>query len=218
MNTSTPPEQVATQWRIRPAQPTWNDALAFADLAEAAARGVFRLMLGKRFRERLANAMLRPNNEYNYQYVHFIEVEGQIAGMICVLTLADHYRLESHTNWLAVRYLGLDMIGFVRHLAGLWPSLSFDHHKTLDPQTYFIHFIAVYPQFRGRGLSNHLMAEAERQARERGCPALSLNVVTENHSAIALYEKCGFEIRATSPKHFYAGAERGKHAMVKDLM
>jgi predicted N-acetyltransferase YhbS len=48
------------------------------------------------------------------------------------------------------------------------------------------------PGFRGRGLGEHVLRAGVDAARERGCGAVWLEVITTNTPAIALYEKHGF--------------------------
>lgn len=55
-----------------------------------------------------------------------------------------------------------------------------------------IHDVIVAPEFRGAGLSQRMMAQLERLARERGCCKLTLEVLSNNTVAQAAYRKFGF--------------------------
>jgi ribosomal protein S18 acetylase RimI-like enzyme len=55
-----------------------------------------------------------------------------------------------------------------------------------------IHDVAVMPEYRGRGIAQLMMAEVERIALERGCCKLTLEVLSGNTAAQALYSKLGF--------------------------
>ena len=55
-----------------------------------------------------------------------------------------------------------------------------------------IHDIAVLPAFRGRGLSQALLAEVEAIARRTGCCKLTLEVLSGNEPAKGAYRKFGF--------------------------
>ncbi|MEX1166203.1 MAG: GNAT family N-acetyltransferase, partial [Hydrogenophaga sp.] len=46
---------------------------------------------------------------------------------------------------------------------------------------------------RGRGIAAQMLALAETLARQRGAVKLTLEVLTGNRLAIALYERLGFE-------------------------
>jgi GNAT superfamily N-acetyltransferase len=58
--------------------------------------------------------------------------------------------------------------------------------------------LAVHPEHRRRGLATRLVAEAGREARERGVRSIYLQVEPSNESALRLYQRLGFE-----PHHEY---------------
>ena len=53
--------------------------------------------------------------------------------------------------------------------------------------SFYIDALATDPAFRRRGAARALLEEAERQARERGLPAVSLDTTLNNEAARALY-------------------------------
>ncbi len=55
-----------------------------------------------------------------------------------------------------------------------------------------IHDIAVHAAHRGRGVGQALLAAAEDAARARGCCKLTLEVLSNNHPALAAYARAGF--------------------------
>ncbi|MHB1186720.1 GNAT family N-acetyltransferase [Thiobacillus sp.] len=56
-----------------------------------------------------------------------------------------------------------------------------------------VHDVVVMPSHRGRGIAAQLFAEVEAIARERGACKLTLEVLSGNRAARALYEKLGFD-------------------------
>jgi len=56
-----------------------------------------------------------------------------------------------------------------------------------------IHDVVVLPGHRRRGIAAKMFAEVEAIARERGACKLTLEVLSGNRSARALYEKIGFD-------------------------
>jgi len=56
-----------------------------------------------------------------------------------------------------------------------------------------VHDVVVMPSHRGRGIAARLFAEVEAIARERGACKLTLEVLSGNRAARALYEKLGFD-------------------------
>lgn len=75
---------------IRPASPTFDDGLACARYLDVAAEGFFRILLGRRASELIAQAYTQPNNEYSYENVLFAAREwGQILPFDIPLYLAS---------------------------------------------------------------------------------------------------------------------------------
>lgn len=64
----------------------------------------------------------------------------------------------------------------------------------LDPDepAIVVHRLAVDPAFRGRGVAEALMLQAEVVARARGIPALRLDTNTENEATRRLFPKLGY--------------------------
>lgn len=55
-----------------------------------------------------------------------------------------------------------------------------------------IHDFVVLADYRGRGVSQHLLEAVEAAARERGCCKITLEVLSGNEAARAAYAKFGF--------------------------
>ena len=56
-----------------------------------------------------------------------------------------------------------------------------------------VHDVVVASSHRGRGIAARLFAEVEAIASQRGACKLTLEVLSGNHAARALYEKLGFD-------------------------
>ena len=63
-----------------------------------------------------------------------------------------------------------------------------------------IHDVIVSPAFRGNGLSQRMMSELEKLARERGCCKLTLEVLSNNTAAQKAYRKFGFSAYELDPE------------------
>jgi ribosomal protein S18 acetylase RimI-like enzyme len=59
--------------------------------------------------------------------------------------------------------------------------------------SFYIDALATDAAFRRRGAARALLEEAEREARERGLPAVSLDTTLNNDAARALYAGAGFD-------------------------
>ncbi len=66
--------------------------------------------------------------------------------------------------------------------------IGYDGHRG------WVHYLAVAPDRRGRGLARALMAEAEQRLIDRGCPKIMLMVRADNTAVVDLYEHLGYEL------------------------
>jgi ribosomal protein S18 acetylase RimI-like enzyme len=68
----------------------------------------------------------------------------------------------------------------------------------LAPNTWYVHVLAAYPEYRGKGHGSALLAIADKFAAADGKPGLSLIVSDTNAGARKLYEHCGYREAARS--------------------
>lgn len=76
-----------------------------------------------------------------------------------------------------------------------------------DTHAARLYSLAVGTHARGTGLGGALLAAAEANARARGCTSMRLEVRTDNLSAIALYERRGYDRIARLPAFYEDGAD-----------
>jgi ribosomal-protein-alanine N-acetyltransferase len=67
--------------------------------------------------------------------------------------------------------------------------------------------VAVLPDYTRQGIASNFMAELEKWSISKGAPAMMLEVGTENVSAIALYEKLGYENISTRRGYYGPGLD-----------
>jgi len=60
--------------------------------------------------------------------------------------------------------------------------------------------ISVRKQFWGKGIGSALMEEALQIAKEKGFKKIQLEVMSNNHRAISIYKKFGFEVEGVKKK------------------
>lgn len=63
-----------------------------------------------------------------------------------------------------------------------------------------IHDVVVLEPFRGRGISQRMLEEVQRIARQRGCCKLTLEVLDGNEIAKSAYRRFGFSGYELNPK------------------
>ena len=66
---------------LRTANPTTNEGLVFGQYVDEVAEGFFRLMLGNRFAEIIAQAYPQTNHSYSFENVIFAEFDERLVGM-----------------------------------------------------------------------------------------------------------------------------------------
>jgi len=84
-----------------------------------------------------------------------------------------------------------------------------DHASWLNPvihaDTYYIHALAVKPEFRGKRIGFHLIDGAIKRAKEQGYKRFQLDVLSDN-PAVEFYRAVGLELlaetRAPKPAEF----------------
>ncbi|NYT76704.1 tRNA (adenosine(37)-N6)-threonylcarbamoyltransferase complex dimerization subunit type 1 TsaB [Alcaligenaceae bacterium] len=82
------------------------------------------------------------------------------------------------------------------------------------PDIAHILVIAVRPDCQSHGVGNTLLQHCERRARERGLPALLLEVRPSNEKAITFYERLGFQVIATRKAYYPAGHGQREDGLV----
>ena len=71
--------------------------------------------------------------------------------------------------------------------------------ETLAAGYWYINFVAMVPESRGKGLGSALLDEVEARARHSGCPGLALVVFVSNAAAIRAYTRAGYRERTRRP-------------------
>jgi [ribosomal protein S18]-alanine N-acetyltransferase len=70
-----------------------------------------------------------------------------------------------------------------------------------------LYSLATQPEARGKGVGTALVEATEAAARLRRCRALRLEVRTDNHSAIKLYERLGYRRIRALADYYQNGAD-----------
>lgn len=208
---------------IRPAG--FADARVGAHLAHISMGRLADFLLGldlkepTRAREVLEGLFMRKNNRFSYQFACVAEISDQVAGGHVVGLLL------SYPGEILMR-LAFPMAGHLLSIYGLPRMFRFLQHalplagiEEAKRDEYFIHIVAVLPEFQGRGVGTRLLSYAEDMARAGGLNKCSLNVEIGNTRARGLYERLGYRVAKTVRVRRLSqctGCE-GFHRMVKIL-
>jgi ribosomal protein S18 acetylase RimI-like enzyme len=175
---------MATALRLRAA--TKNDATELAQLidiagdgfgsflwAQAAGPGESPVDVGRR-------RALRDDGGFSYRNAIVAETEDRIAALLLGYRLPEPYDFGD-----------IDALPpMVRPLLEL---------EAQAPGSWYVNALAVFPEFRGRGIGTTLLARAEELARDTRAPALSIVVADQNEGAKRLYLRTGYHAVARRP-------------------
>ena len=162
---------------IRPA--TRSDAphmCTFIDMAGNGLAGALWLDLaapGQSILEIGRSRAIRDSGDFSWRNTHILEIDGEPAGMVMGFRVPDPYHPPEISALHRV----------VRPLVEL---------EALAAGSWYLNALAVYPEFRNRGLGKELIRKAEALARDAGADRISLIVVSANEGACAFYRKLGF--------------------------
>lgn len=120
-----------------------------------------------------ARRYARENTDFSYQNVTVAVIEEKVVGMLAAYVMGPAERSGNASN------------------ADIDPVLL-PMHKLERPNSYYIPGVALFPEYRGRGIGAGLMHRAFEQARARGLSQVSLIVFERNVSAKRLYDRLGF--------------------------
>ena len=110
----------------------------------------------------------REDSAFSYRNCTVVEVESKVVGMLVAFPMhVDPTDEESD------------------------PVLA-PYSKLEEDNTYYVCGVALFPEYRGRGIGTRLMALAEEHARHKGLSKISLIVFEENTGASQLYERAGY--------------------------
>jgi len=80
----------------------------------------------------------------------------------------------------------LFLVGIVDHAIVASVMAGYDGHRG------WVNYLAVSPEFRGRGFGRALMERVEKLLLEQGCPKVSLLVRAANTDVVAFYRHIGY--------------------------
>ncbi len=167
---------------------TKNDAKEFSDLILISSP-YFPELFGDKIKSALNNLFQHSSNLFSFENVYFIQVNNNKAGMILSWEEKLRKTKDLYTGFLLFSYLKWNMVKKIFTL--------FEFNKkigNIPEESQYISNIAIYPEYRGMGLSKKLMELAEEQAVSKRLKFLVLDVEQQNNIAINLYTKIGYKI------------------------
>ncbi|MFJ7183147.1 GNAT family N-acetyltransferase [Lysinibacillus xylanilyticus] len=134
----------------------------------------------------------QENNRFSHQYAYEAQMDGKTLGMITCYPIPVLNRLPWPTfkQLLSIRKLGL-VIYNILNIKMLYSMITM---KEGEDDEFHIGTIALLPESRGLGVGTRLIKFAEERACLQGFAKCSLTVKKENHLAIKLYKRMGYQI------------------------
>jgi ribosomal protein S18 acetylase RimI-like enzyme len=184
-----------TPCHIRPAKPITEEGLIFARLANVAASNGFRYLFGPRVEEIIAAAYVEPNNDFSHEFALLAEVEGKAVGMASGYTAKQHEACTEEAINRAVTRNALRVA-----IVGAMVSPMFRFMHTYDEGDFYLQFLAVEEDARGRGVGAALIDAMRARGRESGSTHYAVDVAARNAAAKRLYEREGFAVHDRWPR------------------
>ncbi|GEM_PF-5450328 len=157
------------------------DCEDFVNLLEVSAGEFLRTLLGPNWRDSISLLYSYGSTIFGVEKVTFARLRGKNLGMYTGFSPWGSLLAYLRTGWVCMRFLRKQTSPrFSRVLVA--GRMSWCHLKT-----YYISNIAVYDKYRGCGIGELLMADAEGKAEESGFRRVSLDVEKSNDAAIGFY-------------------------------
>ena len=119
----------------------------------------------------------REDSQYSYKNCYVCEVDGVVAGAVCSYDGSRLYELR---------------LALFEELQRRGAILNKKITDECESGELYIYSIAVFKEYRGRGIAKALIARVEEKSRELQIPILGLLVDNENPNAAKLYTSLGF--------------------------
>ncbi len=118
----------------------------------------------------------RENSVFSYQNCTVAILEDTLVGMLVAFPMLVDKDAEPETDPVLVPYSKLE-----------------------EDNSYYVCGVAIFSEYRGRGMGTQLMTLAEKHAASQGFSKLSLIVFEQNHGAKRLYDRLGYHEVAREP-------------------
>ena len=172
-------------------QPQPKQAAHFASLAQMASDDLFTTLFGARASTVLEALFLEARNDFSHSHTSFLLTDDADRTIVGMLHAYPAQATARRTLWLLLRYARFQAPRLLAMAFLLRDILDF-LGENLEQDDFYISMLAIYPQFRGAGLSKALLTQAHQLAASNYCARLVLDVEQGNTVARAAYAAAGF--------------------------
>jgi ribosomal protein S18 acetylase RimI-like enzyme len=150
------------------------------------------------------------DNDFSHQNAYIAKLDRQITGLIIFMDRITMKNNHRKMGWKIMKAIGIWAFVF-----RLFRFIRAERMITkISDSTLYINHIAIFNEFRRRGMATHLLGYCEKQAGARSLTRLALDVRVVNVPAIRVYEQFGFqkiqkiESKALNSKFGFGGLYR----------
>jgi len=166
----------------------YTDAPDFASLVLLSGPSFLPAVFGPETADVMKTLFRQNRNLFSWEFARFAVVNDRNAGMLLGYTGRQKNEVLLHTGRLLIEYFR------TRFICAL-PRLLKAETVLTSPRKddFYVSNVAVYPEFRSKGVATALLLDAEKRASSAGVKRLVLDVEAENSTALSLYRKLGFQ-------------------------
>lgn len=157
----------------------------FVELVLMSGREFLETLFGDQTRRVLAELYLEKENLFSHECCMFAKINDCVAGMALAYPSSYATRFRLRTGALLIKKVGI--LGILRLLK---VDKVIGRHERDE---FYISNLAVYDDFRRKGLARELLRCCFENAKRTLCVKVTLDVEEENEAAIKLYTKMGFQ-------------------------
>lgn len=122
----------------------------------------------------------RDEGSFTWRNAVIAEIDGDVAGALVGYRIADSTDPADITDAPAI----------VRPMVEL---------EAEAPGHWYVNVLAVFPEYRGKGIGGALLARADDIGRAVAPAGMAIIVASENEGAVRLYKRCGYREVARRP-------------------
>lgn len=130
---------------------------------------------------------VKPCNLLSFEHTYFILSGNKIVGMLLGYDHKAKKKEEVKTGFLLLRELKFRFFPKLYHVIRSSRAVG-----NFGKNDYYISNVAIYPNFRRKGLGRKLILKAEEEAKFKRNKKMILEVKTDNKEAISFYKKHKF--------------------------
>jgi len=166
---------------------TLDDLSSFIKLLLISEPELYQELFGRNYLEILEALFKRQNNNFSYENIIIAKKGDEVLGMLLGYSYEKFVKMIFKSSITFFRVMGCQFFTSLPKFIKLGSSM-----EKIDKNSFYISNLAVYPEYRRRGIGKKLMTKAEEIAINSECSKICLDVSYENEKAMLFYKSLGF--------------------------